>query len=93
MPADRQCNTAHRRVLSEQRDTAAARRFLVRALSHGPMLVEVTTDKAGPYLRVLDQLVPAAAHLTEQYETDEKCQGPVGGRFGLLVVPSRTGSC
>jgi len=29
--------------------------------------VEVTTDKAGPYLRVLDELVPAAAHVTEQY--------------------------
>jgi transposase-like protein len=29
--------------------------------------VEVTTDKAGPYLRVLDELVPAATHGTEQY--------------------------
>jgi transposase, IS6 family len=29
--------------------------------------VEVTTDKAGPYLRVLDELVPAAAHVTEKY--------------------------
>ncbi len=27
----------------------------------------MTTDKAGPYLRVLDELVPAAAHITEQY--------------------------
>ena len=27
----------------------------------------MTTDKAGPYLRVLDELVPAAAHVTEQY--------------------------
>ena len=54
-------------LLSEQRDTAAARRFFVRALAHGPAPVEVTTDKAGPYLRVLDELVPAAAHLTEQY--------------------------
>jgi DDE domain len=27
----------------------------------------VTTDEAGPYLRVLDELVPAAAHVTEQY--------------------------
>ena len=34
---------------------------------HGPAPVEVTTDKAGPYLRVLDQLAPAAAHVTEQY--------------------------
>ena len=54
-------------LLSEQRDTAAARRFFIRALTHGPAPVEVTTDKAGPYLRVLDELIPAAAHVTEQY--------------------------
>jgi transposase, IS6 family len=54
-------------LLSEQRDTVTARRFFTRALRHGPAPVEVTTDKAGPYLRVLDELVPAAAHLTEQY--------------------------
>ena len=54
-------------LLSEQRDTAAARRFFTRALRHGPAPVEVATDKAGPYLRVLDELVPAAAHVTEQY--------------------------
>jgi transposase-like protein len=33
-------------MLSEQRDTAAARRFFTRALRHGPAPVEVTTDKA-----------------------------------------------
>ena len=54
-------------LLSKQRDTAAARRFFIRALAHGPAPVEVTTDKAGPYLRVLDELVPAAALITEQY--------------------------
>jgi transposase-like protein len=43
-------------LLSEQRDTAAARRFFTRALRHGPVPVEVTTDRAGPYLRVLDEL-------------------------------------
>ena len=54
-------------LLSEQRDTAAARRFFTRALRYGPSPVEVTTDKAGPYLRVLDELLPAAMHVTEQY--------------------------
>jgi len=54
-------------LLSEQRDTAAARRFFIRALRHGPTPVEVTTDKAGPYLRVLDELMPTASHVTEQY--------------------------
>jgi IS6 family transposase len=33
----------------------------------GAVPVEVTTDLAGPYLRVLDELVPAAGHVTEQY--------------------------
>ncbi len=56
-------------LLSEQRE-AAARRFFTRALSYGPAPVEVTTDTAGPYLRVIDQLVPAAAHTTEQYENN-----------------------
>jgi transposase, IS6 family len=57
-------------LLSEQRDTAAARRFFTRALAHGPAPVEVTTDKAGPCLRVLDELVPATAHVTEQYSNN-----------------------
>ena len=57
-------------LLSEQRDTAAARQFFTRALRQGPAPVEVTTDKAGPYLRVLAELVPTAAHLTEQYSNN-----------------------
>ena len=57
-------------LLSEQRDTPAARRLFTRALRCGPAPVEVTTDKAGPYLRVLDELVPAAAHVTEQYDNN-----------------------
>ncbi len=54
-------------LMAEQRDTAAARRFFVQALRHGPAPAEVTTDKAPAYLRVLDELVPAALHVTEQY--------------------------
>jgi transposase, IS6 family len=54
-------------MLSEQRDTIAARQFFTRALAHSPAPAEVTTDKAGPFPRVLDELVPAAAHVTEQY--------------------------
>jgi IS6 family transposase len=57
-------------LLSEQRDSAAARRFFTRALAHGPVPAEVTTDKAGPYLRVLDELLPTAAHVTEQYSNN-----------------------
>jgi transposase, IS6 family len=54
-------------LLAEQRNTAAARLLFTRALRYGPSPVEVTTDKAGPYLRVLDELVPTAMHVTEQY--------------------------
>jgi transposase-like protein len=57
-------------LLSEQRDTAAARRFFIQALAHGPAPVEVTTDKAGPYLRVVDELTPTAVHVTEQYSNN-----------------------
>jgi transposase-like protein len=57
-------------LMSEQRDTGAARRFFIRALRYRPAPVEVTTDKAGPYLRVLDELVPAAPHVTEQYSNN-----------------------
>ncbi len=54
-------------LLTEHRDAAAARRFFVQALRHGPAPVEVTTDKAAAYLRVLDELAPGARHVTEQY--------------------------
>jgi transposase-like protein len=39
-------------------------------LTYGPAPVEVTTDQAGPYLRVLDELVPTAAHVTEQFSNN-----------------------
>jgi transposase-like protein len=54
-------------LLSENRDMAAARRFFTRALRYGPAPVEVTTDQAGPYLRVVDELLPTAADVTAQY--------------------------
>src|SRR5439155_12260140 len=57
-------------LVSEHRDTAAARRFFTRALTHAPAPAEVTTDRAPAYLRVLDGLVPAARHVTEQYENN-----------------------
>jgi transposase-like protein len=76
-------------LVSEKRDLAAARRFFTRALEHGPSPIEVTTDHAAAYPRVLDELVPAACHVTEQYgnnpiETDH-------GRPALSVThPHRT---
>ncbi len=53
-------------LVSEHRDTAAAREFFTRALRLGPSPDEVTTDRAPVYPRVLDELVAAARHVTEQ---------------------------
>ena len=47
-------------LLSARRDLAAARRFFTRALRAGAIPVEVTTDRAPAYLRVLDELIPSA---------------------------------
>jgi hypothetical protein len=41
--------------------------FFTRALDHGLSPIEVSTDRAAAYPRVLDELVPAACHVTEQY--------------------------
>jgi IS6 family transposase len=54
-------------LVSEKRDLPATRRFFTQALDHGTHPSAVTTDKAPTYPRVLDELVPAACHLTEQY--------------------------
>jgi transposase-like protein len=54
-------------LVSERRDRAAARAFFTRALTRGPAPVEVTTDRAPVYPRVLDDLLPGARHVLEQY--------------------------
>jgi transposase, IS6 family len=54
-------------LVSARRDAAAAREFLARALQRGPAPIEVTSDRAPVYPRVLDELVPAARHVTDQY--------------------------
>ena len=54
-------------LLSERRDGAAARAFFTRALRFGSAPVDVTTDRAPVYPRVIDELVPAARHVFEQY--------------------------
>ena len=54
-------------VVSEKRDLVATHGFFTHALEQGPCPIEVTTDRAAAYPRVLDELVPAACHVTEQY--------------------------
>jgi transposase-like protein len=54
--------------VSARRDTASARRFFQRArTTTGVVPIEVVTDRAPTYPRVLDELWPAARHHTEQY--------------------------
>ena len=53
--------------VSEKRDLAATRRFFTRTLKHSPHPVEVSTDRAPAYPRVLDELLPSSCHVTEQY--------------------------
>jgi IS6 family transposase len=47
----------------------------------------VTTDKAGPYLRIVDELVPTAAHVTEQYGNNRV--GADQGRLKARLRPMR----
>src|SRR5919112_4428788 len=54
-------------LVSEKRDLAATRRFFIRALGHGLRPTEVITDQALGYPRVIEELIPAACHVTEQY--------------------------
>lgn len=54
-------------LVSHRRDTHAARGFFCRARKLGPAPVEVTTDRAPVYPRVIDELAPAARHEVEQY--------------------------
>jgi len=54
-------------LASPRRDLAATRRFFTQALGPTPRPSEVTTDRAPAYPRVLDELLPAAHHITEQH--------------------------
>jgi transposase-like protein len=66
-------------LVSRKRDLAATRRFFLRALEHGPNPTEVTTDQAPAYPRVIEELIPAACHVTEQYANN-----PIEADHGLL---------
>jgi transposase, IS6 family len=54
-------------LVAENRDLAATRRFFIQALDHGTRPTEVSTDRVSTYPRVLDELLPSACHVTEQY--------------------------
>jgi transposase-like protein len=53
--------------VSEKRDLAATRRFFSHAREHSPRPAEVSTDRAPAYPRVVDELLPSACHVMQQY--------------------------
>jgi transposase-like protein len=70
--------------LSDQRNLAAASKFFAVALAHARCPVEVTTDRAASYPRVLDELLPAALHVVEQYANN-----PIESDHGRLKARLR----
>jgi IS6 family transposase len=58
--------------------------IFARALRAGTVPVEVTTDRASVYPRVLDELVPSALHTFEQYANN-----PVEADHGRLKARLR----
>jgi transposase-like protein len=54
-------------LVCKRRNASAARTFFARALATAPTPVEVTTDRAPVYPRVLDEVLPSARHVLERY--------------------------
>jgi transposase-like protein len=73
---------------SPRRDITAARRFFERAIATTKVApVEVVTDRAATYPIVLDELLPAAWHRTEQYANNRvECDH---GRLKARLRPMR----
>jgi transposase, IS6 family len=74
-------------LVAEKRDLVATRRFFIRALKHGPHPTEVSTDRAAAYQRVIEELIPAACHVTEQY-TNNRVEAD-HGRLKARLRPMR----
>ncbi|HEX2160109.1 MAG TPA: DDE-type integrase/transposase/recombinase, partial [Actinomycetes bacterium] len=71
-------------LVTEKRDLDATRRFFTRALEHGSHPSEVSTDRAPAYPRVIEELIPAACHIVEQYVNN-----PVEADHGRLKARLR----
>jgi transposase-like protein len=57
-----------------------ARRFFTRALAGATSPAEVSTDRTPAYLRVLDELLPAAHHVTVPYANNGSRPTTAGSR-------------
>lgn len=74
-------------LVSDRRDTEAARRFFTACLFAGPSPREVTTDRAPTLARAMDELIPGALHDTEQYANNRiECDH---GRLKARLRPMR----
>ena len=73
-------------LVSPRRHARAARVFFARAARFGLALVEVSTDPAPVYPRVIDELVPAARHVLEQYSNSVEADH---GRLKVRLGPTR----
>jgi transposase, IS6 family len=75
-------------VVSPRRDATAARRFFQQAINSTKVTpAEVVTDKATTYPVVLDDLLPAVWHHTEQYASNPlECDH---GRLKARLRPMR----
>jgi IS6 family transposase len=85
-------------LLSAKRDLSAAWAFFSRALSLGTVPVEVTTDKARFYPRILEGVAPSAQHTTEQYannpiEADHGRLKPDLAQFSAHLISGDGGQC
>jgi transposase-like protein len=74
--------------VSARRDTMAARRFFERAIGTTKVTpVEIVTDRAATYPRVLDDLLPTAWHRTDRYANNRvECDH---GRLKARLRPMR----
>jgi transposase-like protein len=70
--------------VSEKRDLAATHRFFTRALEHGTCPTEVSTNRAPAYPRAVEELMPAACHIVEQYANN-----PIKSDHGRLKARLR----
>ena len=61
-----------------------------RALQSRPAAVVVTTDWAPVYPRVIDELVPAASHVCEQYANNSMGSDTTGARAASRTIGVRT---
>ena len=79
-------------LLSQRRDAPAARAFFTRTMRFGPAPIEVTTDRAPVYPRVIDDLAPGARHVLEPWWLPRRraCRR---GRPQFLSVPTRRSRC